>query len=30
MFAGMIRAMHGKGFVMRWAAIKQLANIARR
>jgi aldehyde dehydrogenase (NAD+) len=29
MFAGMIRAMHGEGFAMRWAAIKQLVKTAR-
>jgi aldehyde dehydrogenase (NAD+) len=28
-FAGMIRAMHGKGLAMRWAAIVQLAKSAR-
>ena len=30
MFAGMIRAMHGKGFAMRWAAVKQLMKTSRR
>jgi aldehyde dehydrogenase (NAD+) len=30
MFAGMIRAMHGKGFAMRWAALKQLVKTTRR
>jgi acyl-CoA reductase-like NAD-dependent aldehyde dehydrogenase len=30
MFAGMIRAMHGKGLAMRWTALKQLAKVSRR
>jgi aldehyde dehydrogenase (NAD+) len=30
MFAGMIRAIHGKGFAMRWAALKQLVKTTRR
>jgi acyl-CoA reductase-like NAD-dependent aldehyde dehydrogenase len=30
MFAGMIRAMHGKGLAMRWAAVKQLMKTSRR
>ena len=30
MFAGMIRAMHGKGLAMRWAALRQLVKSARR
>ncbi len=29
MFAGMIRAMHGKGLAMRWAALKQLVKSSR-
>jgi aldehyde dehydrogenase (NAD+) len=30
MFAGMIRAMHGKGLAMRWAALMQLVKSSRR
>ena len=30
MFAGMIRAMHGKGLAMRWNALKQLVKASRR
>jgi len=30
MFAGMIRAMHGKGLAMRWKALMQLAKVSRR
>ena len=30
MFAGMIRAMHGKGLAMRWTALKQLVKASRR
>jgi aldehyde dehydrogenase (NAD+) len=30
MFAGMIRAMHGKGLAMRYAAVKQLVKTSRR
>jgi aldehyde dehydrogenase (NAD+) len=30
MFAGLIRAMHGKGLATRWAALKQLVKASRR
>jgi len=30
MFAGMIRAMHGKGLALRWKALMQLAKVSRR
>jgi acyl-CoA reductase-like NAD-dependent aldehyde dehydrogenase len=30
MFAGLIRAMHGKGLAMRWKALKQLVKASRR
>ncbi len=30
MFEGMIRAMHGKGLAMRWAAVRQLMKTSRR